>query len=114
MSVGPMGGGIVASLAASQLAQNSSSEVNKNQQETNNQARQVDASEKAEKATGVGDPEQSEQTSDRDADGRRLLERSQNPDEQAIEENSADTEESKPAGAKDPTGQRGGTLDLSG
>lgn len=114
MSVGPMGSGIAASVAASQLAQNSSSEINKNQQDTNNQARKVDSSAKAEKASGVGDPEQSEQTSDRDADGRRLWERPQTPDEETAQENSTDQESAKPAGAKDPTGQRGGTLDLSG
>lgn len=86
MSVGPMGASIVSSLAASNLAQRNSSDVGGAQQATANQSRTLDSVEKAEKAAGVGDPEESEKSSDRDADGRRAWERSQHDEEEAAQE----------------------------
>lgn len=113
MSIGPGAMGIASSLAASPLAQNSSSEVNRNQQASRDQSRQVESAEKAEKAAGVGDPEESEKTSDRDADGRRAWEKParSHDDPSAHDDDSCGGGGSK---SKDPTGQRGGSLDLSG
>lgn len=113
MSIGPGGMGIASSLAASPLAQNSSSEVNRNQQASRDQSRQVESAEKAEKAAGVGDPEESEKASDRDADGRRAWEKPS----KSHGESSAEDDDARGAASsksKDPTGQRGGSLDLSG
>ncbi|MEX1039436.1 MAG: hypothetical protein WDZ51_02315 [Pirellulaceae bacterium] len=113
MSIGPGAMGIASSLAASPLAQNSSSEVNRNQQASRDQSRQVESAEKAEKAAGVGDPEESEKTSDRDADGRRAWEKpaGSHDDPSAHDDDSCGGGGSQ---SKDPTGQRGGNLDLSG
>lgn len=104
---------IASSLAASPLAQNSSSEVNRNQQAARDQSRQLESAEKAEKAAGVGDPEESEKTSDRDADGRRAWEKpSKSHSEQSADDE--DSHGSTSSKSKDPTGQRGGSLDLCG
>ena len=69
MSVGPMG--MVGSAAGAPLAQSQGSDVNRVQQDTASQARQTQMSEKAEQASGVGQTEQDEEATDRDADGRR-------------------------------------------
>ena len=70
MSIGPTG--MIGSVAGSPLAQGQGSEVNRAQQETAEQARQAHSTEKAEDAAGVGQTEDDEQASERDADGRRL------------------------------------------
>lgn len=110
MSVGPMG--MAGSAAGSPLAQRSGSEVNRAQQETADQTRQTQAAEKAEKAAGVGETEQDQETSDRDADGRRLWEEA--PEESAREEEEEKEENASQHAGRDPTGQIGGTLDLNG
>ncbi len=69
MSVGPLG--MVGSSAGSPLAQSQGSDVNRAQQDTASQSRQTQMSEKAEHASGVGQTEQDEEATDRDADGRR-------------------------------------------
>jgi hypothetical protein len=69
MSVGPLG--IIGSAAGSPLAQSQGSDVNRAQQDTASQSRQTHMSEKAEHAAGVGQTEQDEEATDRDADGRR-------------------------------------------
>lgn len=109
MSVGPTG--MAGSAAGSPLAQRSGSDVNRAQQETADQTRQSQAAEKAEKAAGVGETEQDEQASDRDADGRRLWE--ETAEEQPHEQDDASDDASGQAG-RDPTGRIGGTLDLNG
>ncbi|MFO7902635.1 MAG: hypothetical protein ACQESR_08265 [Planctomycetota bacterium] len=106
MSVGPMG--MAGSAAGSPLAQGRGSEVNRGQQETAEQSRQTQAAEKAEEAAGIGQTEQDEEASDRDADGRRLWEHL--PEGQDDEEEQS---EERHLG-RDPTGQVGGHLDLDG
>ena len=69
MSVGPLG--MIGSSAGSPSRKARASEVNRTQQETASQLRQTQMSEKAEQASGVGQTEQDEQATDRDADGRR-------------------------------------------
>ncbi|MBA2116030.1 hypothetical protein [Bremerella alba] len=113
MSVGPLGASLASSIAATNLAQRNSSDVAGAQQATSSHALVVDSTEKAEKAAGVGDPEESEKISDRDADGRRAWER---PEEES-DEDEAELEGDATYDAtqrKDPTGVKGREIDLSG
>jgi hypothetical protein len=101
--------GMAGSAAGSPFAQGQTSDVNRAQQETADQARQTQSVDKAEAASGVGETEQDEGTSDRDADGRRLWEAPPEPQD----EEQTPTAEDAPRG-KDPTGETGARLDLSG
>ncbi|MEM1305377.1 MAG: hypothetical protein AAGG46_10805, partial [Planctomycetota bacterium] len=80
--------------------------------------RKADEAKQAERNSGIGQTEEDQETSDRDADGRRLWER---PNESTDEDRSP----SDPSGAvktdkadkpivKDPTGVAGRQLDLLG
>ena len=91
------------------LAQGQGSEVNRTQQETADHARDVQSTEKAENAAGVGQTEQDEEATDRDADGRRPWEIM--PDADEPEEDVVSPGEVR---SKDPTGAMGGRLDLTG
>jgi hypothetical protein len=83
--------------------------VNQAQQDAAVQARHAAAERQAENAAGIGRMDQDEATSDRDADGRRLWERP--PAGQANDEGEPNK---APPTNKDPTGQAGSQLDLSG
>ncbi len=107
MSIGPMG--TLGSAAGSQLAQGNGSDVNRTQQDTADHSRQTQSADKAEAASGVGQTEQDEEAADRDADGRRLWEAP--PEAQDSEQEELESDEPR---SKDPTGQKGGQLDLSG
>jgi len=109
MSMGPVGG-VVGSAAGTSLSQTAGSETER-AKDSLNQQRQVDANQKAELATGIGQTEQDEESSERDADGRRLWEAPAKPrkDETKTEEDAAQSRQSK-----DPTGQSGTKLDLTG
>ena len=75
------------------------------------QNRQVDANQKAELAAGIGQTEQDQESSERDADGRRLWE-ARDP-----KKSSRRSRPSSPSAArqsKDATGQSGTQLDLTG
>ena len=109
MSIGPTSG-IAAGAAGSPLAQTQSGEPERASQQSSAQQRRVESEKKAESASGVGETEGDHESSERDADGRRLWE--QQPDESTAED-SAETAE-KPAGPPDPNGESGGLLDLSG
>ena len=109
MSIGPASG-MAGSAAGSQLAQTCGSDLERTQQDTSNQTRQVKTEKTAEDAAGIGQTEEDQQSSDRDADGRRVLERSSgkktdDPD---------DTPKKEPPQSEDPTGQCGTQLDLTG
>jgi hypothetical protein len=110
MSIGPLG--FVSSVAGSPLAQTKGSEVERAQHETAGVERQQEGSRKAERAAGVGAADgEDHQTADRDADGRRLWEAPlapSTPSDQAKDDAGAGH------GAKDPTGESGGSLDLIG
>ncbi len=109
MSVGPLG--MISSSASTQLAQSQGSEINRTQQETVNQVRAVQASERAEQAGGIGHTEQEQEATDRDADGRRPWEISgQRPEDEV----SDPAHDSGPRQSKDPAGVSGRQLDLSG
>lgn len=107
MSIGPSG--IIGSAAGSQLSQAQGTDLNKAQQDTANQARQIETDRKAESAAGIGETEQDEQISDRDADGRRLWEEPLGKGEQEDE-----TTTEPPHKSKDATGSKGNKLDLNG
>lgn len=110
MSVGPMG---MAGSVAGGLPQIRTADAGRAEKQSADQARQTKSDQKAESAEGVGETTQDEKASDRDADGRRMWEGTQN-----AEANTNDvTEESKQnetPKSKDPTGASGGQLDLSG
>ena len=111
MSVGSLG--IIGSLAGSPLAQSQGTEVNRTQQETASQLRQTQMNDKAESAAGVGQTEQDEGATDRDADGRRLWERGPSqPEEPAAEHDQAAEDANRQS--KDPSGLTGRQLDLRG
>jgi hypothetical protein len=100
--------GIVGAAAATSLALRQN-ETDRAAQEGANHARQAAADRSAESAAGIGETEQDEAASDRDADGRRLWEAAPNREESPEAENDAAAQ-----AAKDPTGQSGTQLDLSG
>jgi hypothetical protein len=107
MSVGPTT--FAASLAATSLNSARSSEAERVQHETSAKERQVEGDRKAENAAGIGTAEGDEAAGDRDADGRRLWERppagTAPADAEAIEASIR---------VKDPTGESGSLLDLTG
>ena len=102
--------GMAGSIAGSHLAQTKGTDIDKTQQDVSNQARQTESGSKAEKASGIGETEEDQQASDRDADGRRLWEVDAEGEEKEKEEQGG----SPPAPSKDSTGQSGNQLDLSG
>ena len=97
MSVGPVG-------------MMGSSDAERARQDVDRQVRAAQSQEKAESAAGVGETEQDQEASDRDADGRRLWE------DPAAASRKADGEQAsaEETQSKDPTGNRGLNLDLSG
>ena len=113
MSIGPTG--IPGSMAGSPLAQSHGSDVDRAQHETSDQARRTGTQKQAEKASGIGQTEQDEQTSDRDADGRRPWELGREDGAAAGEEDSLGSDEhGEKRQSRDPTNQSGNELDLSG
>lgn len=112
MSIGPLGG-LMGSVAGAPLAQAKGSEVERAQQDQATQERQVRSETRADAAAGIGETDgQDHETGERDADGRRLWERSATGDKKG--EPSAADAASRPARGKDPTGQSGSQLDLTG
>lgn len=109
MSVGPLG--VVGGVAGAPLAQTRSSDLERLQHDTVFQQRQVQADQRAESAAGIGLTDgQDNETSDRDADGRRLWERSV----AAQGEPDAPPLENADRRPKDASGQSGMHLDLMG
>ena len=106
MSVGALGG-LVGSAAGAPLSQSAGSETERSQRDSAVQDRNVQATEKAERAAGIGTTEQDQEASERDADGRRLWEAP--PDKQSEGDAAHAARKSK-----DPTGQSGTRLDLTG
>jgi hypothetical protein len=105
---------MIGSAVGAPVAQSQGSDVQRSQQDAAGQARETQMNQKAEQASGVGQTEQHEQASDRDADGRRPWELGPRP---AAEEASAAVEPPIAAASsrpKDPTGWAGRHLDLQG
>jgi hypothetical protein len=118
MSIGSLG--IAGGLAGSPLAQTTGAAVDRAKQDTVHHQRQVDSTQQAADAAGIGQTHEEREASERDADGRMPWERQEAtaegekgggdaPDEQGEASNS-----SRPAGPPDPTGDAGGVLDLVG
>ena len=103
--------GIVGGLASTTAPQRAA-ETDRAERQSVDQARTAETAERAENAAGIGQTEEDSQSSDRDADGRRLWEkplRPKKPDPAAP----VATDSALPL-AKDPTGSCGNQLDLLG
>jgi hypothetical protein len=107
MSIGSLGG--VSSLAATPTSQRSS-DVEKTQTATAEKSRVDAAAEYAEQASGIGETKEESESSDRDADGRRVWELGEEKKKAAEQP----TEQQAAGQSIDPTGERGGALDLTG
>ena len=88
------------------------------QNDAASQLRRTQADQKAQRAEGLGATDGDAETSDRDADGRRLWEQAQ---DQTDDESASGEEEGREKGdangqrkSKDATGDAGGLLDLTG
>jgi hypothetical protein len=110
MTMAPLGG-IVTSAAGSPLSQTAGSEAERTQKDSLHQQRQTDSSKQAERAAGIGQTDEDQQSSERDADGRRLWEAPANPQKNAAKEEPAATVVRQ---SKDASGQSGTQLDLTG
>jgi hypothetical protein len=113
MSMGPLGG-IVGSAAGTSLSQTAGAETERSQRDTAAQHRQIDASERSELASGIGQTEQDQESSERDADGRRLWEAPGKRKKDSKEELAGDDASALSKQSKDPSGQSGTKLDLTG
>jgi hypothetical protein len=110
MTMVPLGG-LLSSAAGAPLSQTAGSETERAQKESLSQQRQLDANQHAEQTAGIGQTEQDQGTSERDADGRRLWEA---PVDGKKEAKTAAEVEADMRQSKDPTGQSGTRLDLTG
>lgn len=106
MSIGSLG--MIGSLASTSQSQRVA-DVEKVERETTDQARRSEGQAQAEVAAGIGQTEEESEVADRDADGRRPWEFPGHP---APEE--ASEEALPPAPIKDPHGDAGTVLDVSG
>src|SRR5436309_635439 len=111
MSMGPVGG-IVGSAAGTSLSQAAGSETERTQKDSVASQRQTDATERAEDAAGIGHTEQDQESSERDADGRRLWEAPGNRKNAASGQLASEEAAAESKQSKDPTGQSGTKLDL--
>ncbi len=110
MSIGASAG-LAGSVAATPLAKASSSESDRAGQEVAAQQRRTASEKKAESAAGIGETDgEDHQAEDRDADGRRLWEKTP----QGSGQPHGDGAEETPPRVKDVSGQSGNLLDLSG
>jgi hypothetical protein len=109
MSMGPLGG-LVGSAAGAPLSQTAGSETERLQKGSLAQSRQADAEQKAELAAGIGQTAEDQESSERDADGRRLWEGSAKAGKA---KNSAEAADAAARQSKDATGQSGTKLDLT-
>ena len=110
MSTGALGA--IGSVATGQLQQTRSAEADRATQEVSNQTRHAESNRRANDAAGIGETQREGETSERDADGRRLWERSEKPKQNAPEDPSA--ESATTSQSKDPSGIAGNQIDLSG
>jgi hypothetical protein len=113
MSMGPVGG-VVGSAAGTSLSQTAGAETERSQRDTAAQHRQIDGNERTERASGIGQTEEDQESSERDADGRRLWERPTKRGKDAKEEAAVEDASALSKKSKDPSGQSGTKLDLTG
>lgn len=107
MSFGPVG--IISSIAGVPRVQARGTEVEREGIETAAATSEAESERQADDAAGVGTTSEESETNERDADGRRLWERSIGRPAAA-----GATESESPAGVRDPRGEAGSQLDLSG
>ncbi len=116
MSIGPMG--FFSSIAATPMAESQGSDVDLAVQEASVQAHEISQNIKAENAAGVGQTDGEEhETADRDADGRRLMEKPLAKKKRIARqpESASDaTAAEEPHLSRDASGASGNELDLSG
>jgi hypothetical protein len=113
MTMLPLGGALT-SAAGTALSQTAGSETERTQKDASSQRRTADANEHAEQSAGIGQTKEDEQSSERDADGRRLWERPPQKGEVAKTAETPTSSEAEAKQSKDPTGQSGTHLDLTG
>ena len=101
--------GIIGGLAGTQLPQRAA--ASENVQGQGEQSRAAEGAQKAEAAAGIGTTEEDSETSERDADGRRLWERTQG--KQTSDPALASEVHTDPR-SKDASGACGGELDVMG
>jgi len=99
------------SAAGTSLAQVKGSDVERIQQDATAHQRHVASGEKAESAAGIAATDEDSQAEDRDADGRRLWEETAKA---GSTHEAVDTASDPAPKSKDPSGQSGNQLDLSG
>ncbi len=110
MSMVPLSG-LLSSSAGTALSQATGSDTERTQKEAAVQSRSADAEQHAEQSSGIGQTEQDQEISERDADGRRLWENPAAAKKAATPMVETEVEERQ---SKDPTGQSGTKLDLTG
>jgi hypothetical protein len=115
MTMIPLGSALT-SAAGTALSQTAGSDTERAQKDTISQRRIIDADLHAEQSAGIGETEKDQESSERDADGRRLWERpgeysKKNETDCSIADSEADVQSRQ---SKDPTGQSGTKLDLTG
>lgn len=113
MSMVPLGG-LVGSAAGAPLSQTGGSETERTQKEELAQFREIEANQRSEKSAGIGQTEQDQESSERDADGRRLWEAPHKKGKAERGQEEADEAEASVRQSKDPSGQSGTKLDLTG
>jgi hypothetical protein len=106
MSIGSLGG-VVGSAAGAPLSQTKGTEAERAQRETTAAERGTDSAERSERAAGIGQTGEDQETSERDADGRR-------PWEAAGRPAAAGDRSAPPRQSKDASGDAGTQLDLTG
>ncbi|MEX2317024.1 MAG: hypothetical protein WD669_07725 [Pirellulales bacterium] len=110
MSMGPLAG-VVGSAAGAPLSQTAGTETERTQKDAQAVGRQADAQQLAERAAGIGQTQQDQESSERDADGRRPWETPVKRGKRAPTEEATD---SPPRQSKDASGHCGNQLDLTG
>jgi hypothetical protein len=104
-------GGMLSSAAGASLSQTAGSETER-LKDSATQQRVASAEQKAADSAGIGLTEQDQESSERDADGRRLWEGPPEGQKKAVV---SEVEiETLSRQSKDPTGQSGTQLDLTG
>jgi hypothetical protein len=105
-------GGMLSSAAGASLSQTAGSETERAQKDASTQRRAADADQKAVESAGIGQTQEDQESSERDADGRRLWEHPPEAGKKPAA-NGVDAE-AQSRQSKDPTGQSGTQLDLTG
>ena len=113
MSMGPVGG-VVGSAAGAPLSQTAGSETERTQRESAAQNRTTDANQRAENAAGIGQTHEDQESSERDADGRRLWEAPGKRRDNQQEQHAGTESGTHARQSKDASGQSGTRLDLTG